>query len=67
MTIADYGPLATMDVPHFKLLPDSGNIREFLTAYAKSAGPHHNAVCFGDARARLRLAADLLGADYCEV
>ena len=67
MTIADYGPLATMDVPHFKLLPDSGNIREFLTAYAKSAGPHHNAVCFGDARTRLKIAADLLGADYVEI
>ena len=67
MTIADYGPLEAMDVPHFKLIPEARGVREFLTAYAKSAGPHHNAVCFGDARARLRLAADLLGADYCEV
>ena len=65
MTIADFGPLE-MEVPHFKLTP-AGDVRDFLTAYAKAGGPHHNAVCFGDARARLAFAADLLDADYCEV
>ena len=42
-------------------------MRDFLTAYAKAGGPHHNAVCFGDARRRLRLAARMLGADYVEI
>ena len=67
MTIPDFGPLATFDVPHFKLVPDSGNVRDFLTAYAKCGGPHHNAVCFGDARHRLALTAELIGADYLEI
>ena len=66
MTVDDFGPLPTLFVPHSKLKP-AGDVRQFLTAYAKAGGPHHNAVCFGDARRRLRLAAALLGADYCEV
>jgi L-arabinose isomerase len=65
-TIEDFGPLESMFVPHFKLRL-SGDVRQFLTDYAKAGGPHHNAVCFGDARRRLRLAADLLGAEYCEI
>jgi L-arabinose isomerase len=65
-TIEDFGPLASMCVPHFKLRL-AGDVRQFLTAYARAGGPHHNAVCFGDARRRLRLLADLLGADYCEL
>ena len=52
--------------PHFKLRP-RGDVRDFLTAYAKAGGPHHNAVCFGDARPRIMAAARLLKADYCEV
>jgi len=67
MTIPDYGPLAQMDVPHFKLIPEAGDVRDFLTAYAKAGGPHHNAVCFGDGRPRLALAAGLLDAEYSEV
>jgi L-arabinose isomerase len=67
MTIADFGPLASMDVPHFKLVPDSREVREFLTAYAQAGGPHHNAVCFDDARTRLTIAADLLDVDYVEI
>ncbi len=65
MTIPDFGPLE-IEVPHFKLQP-SCDVRDFLTAYAKAGGPHHNAVCFGDARGRLKMAANLLGAEYCEV
>lgn len=64
--IGDYGPLPGFCVPHFKLHPD-GDVRGFLTEYANAGGPHHNAVCFGDARRRLRLAARLLGADYVEL
>ena len=67
MTIADFGPLANMDVPHFKLVPDRREVREFLTAYAQAGGPHHNAVCFDDARTRLTIAADLLDVDYVEI
>jgi L-arabinose isomerase len=66
MHIADFGPLPTLHEPHFRLVP-GGDVREFLTAYAVAGGPHHCAVCFGDARARLRAAARLLDADYCEV
>lgn len=60
-------PALDLPAPHFKLEPDGGDIRDWLTAYATSAGPHHNAVCFGDGRPRLRLAAHLLDAEYCEV
>ncbi len=67
MNIDDFGPLPTMQVPHFKLIPLSSDIRDWLTAYAKAAGPHHNAVCFGDARKRIRAVADLLDVEYCEV
>ena len=66
MTIADFGPLPTLSSPHCKLTP-SRDVRDFLTAYASAGGPHHNAVCFGDARERLKIAARLLDADYCEV
>jgi len=65
-TILDYGPLPDFCVPHFKLRP-AGEVRTFLTAYATAGGPHHNAVCFGDARRRLRLAAGFLDADYIEL
>ena len=65
--LEDYGPLPGFCVPHSKLKPASGDVRQFLTAYASAGGPHHNAVMFGDARPRLRFAADLLGADYYEV
>jgi len=44
-----------------------GNVRDFLTAYAQAGGPHHCAVCFGDARAKLKAAAAMLDADYREV
>lgn len=61
-------------MPHCKLIPAGGacgtqderDVRESLTAYACAGGPHHNAVCFGDARTRLAAAARLLDADYCE-
>jgi hypothetical protein len=56
-----------MPVPHFKIVPAEGDVRDWLTAYAKLGGPHHNAICFGDATNRVRAAAELLNADYCEV
>ncbi len=64
--ILDFGPLDSMQAPHSKFAPE-GDVRDFLTAYALAGGPHHCAVCFGDARRRIRMAADLLGADYREV
>ncbi len=66
MDVPDWGPLDGMAVPHFKLEPE-GDVREFLTGYATAGGPHHCAVCFGDARARIHTAAHLLDADYVEV
>jgi L-arabinose isomerase len=65
--IADFGPLPDMAVPHFKILPRQRDVRDWLTAYASSGGPHHNAICFGDATGRVRIVADLLDADYIEV
>jgi L-arabinose isomerase len=66
ITIEDYGPLPDFCVPHFKVRPQ-GDVRRFLTDYANAGGPHHNAVCFGDARRRLQFAAQILGADYREM
>jgi L-arabinose isomerase len=63
--IEDYGPL-DMPVPHFKLRPPH-DVGDWLSAYAKAGGPHHNAVCFGDARPIVRAAAELLGAEYFEI
>ena len=65
--IVDFGPLAGMPVPHCKIVPAEGDVRDWLTTYAKLGGPHHNAICFGDATKRVRAAAGLLNADYCEV
>jgi L-arabinose isomerase len=67
MAIEDFGPLPGFCVPHFKLKPASGDVRHFLTAYAKAGGPHHNGVLLGEARRRLQLAASIIGADYLEV
>lgn len=64
--ILDFGPLPDFCVPHFKIRP-ACDVRKFLTGYAQAGGPHHNAIVFGDARSRLRLAAELIPADYQEV
>ena len=66
VTIEDFGPLPNFCVPHFKIRPQVG-VREFLTRYAMAGGPHHNAVCFGDACRRLRMASELIGADFVEI
>ncbi|MFB3892157.1 MAG: hypothetical protein ACE15C_09060 [Phycisphaerae bacterium] len=60
--IEDYGPL-DMDVPHFKMKVGD-DVRRFLTAYAKAGGPHHCAVCFGEASRRIRDLAEILGGEY---
>jgi L-arabinose isomerase len=66
VAVLDFGPVDDLASPHSKIAPQS-DVRDFLTAYARAGGPHHLAVCFGDARRRLRLASKLLEADYCEV
>jgi L-arabinose isomerase len=66
MEIQDFGPLPALPVPHCKV-KNHTDVRAWLTAYARAGGPHHHALCFGDARPRLKLAAALLDADYCEV
>ena len=66
MEIEDFGPLPGMPVPHCKVV-NRADVRNWLTAYARAGGPHHHAICFGDARPRLKLTAALLDADYCEV
>ena len=67
MRIEDFGPLQNMQAPHFKLAPENADIRDWLTAYATAAGPHHNAVCFGDAMGRIRATAELIDVDYYEL
>ncbi len=64
--IEDFGPLPDLPVPHCKVATPA-DVREWLTAYAQAGGPHHHAICFGDARPRLKLTAALLDADYREV
>jgi L-arabinose isomerase len=66
VTIEDFGPLPSLCVPHFKIKPVM-DVRAFLTAYATAGGPHHNVICLGDARRRLRMASKMMGADYCEL
>lgn len=66
MIIEDFGPLSGFCVPHFKVKP-AGDVRKFLTDYANAGGPHHNTVSFGDARRRLRMAAKVIGMEYCEI
>jgi L-arabinose isomerase len=65
--IADFGPLPALSVPHAKLVIPHADVRDWLGCYARAGGPHHHALCFGDARRRIRFAAELLEADYCEV
>jgi L-arabinose isomerase len=67
VSVLDFPPVAGLPSPTCKVSPLGGNVREFLTGYAKAGGPHHSAICFGDARARLKLAAGMMGAEYCEV
>ena len=67
MIIDDFGPLPSLDAPHARLLPAKGDVRDFLTAYAKAGGPHHAALCFGDASQRLRYLAGMMNIDYVGV
>lgn len=66
MEIQTFGLLADLPVPHC-IVKNHQDVRSWLSAYAMAGGPHHHAICFGDARPRLKIAADLLDADYCEV
>ena len=45
----------------------NGDVRDWLTAYAKAGGPHHNALCFGDATARLQLRRSTAGCGLLRV
>lgn len=65
-TIEDFGPLPQLAVPHFKFRPDA-SVRDFLARYVELGGPHHNAVCFGDASEKLRAFADAAGLDIEEI
>lgn len=66
VTIEDFGPCPNAEVPHAKVRP-MGNVRDFLTAYAKAGGPHHLAICLNDACELLAVVAELLNADYVEI
>ncbi|MBI5723902.1 MAG: hypothetical protein HZA50_08095 [Planctomycetes bacterium] len=65
--IVPFEPRPTLAVPQFKILPAPGDVRGWLTRYAKAGGPHHNAVCLGDAREQLLAVARLVGAELVEV
>lgn len=64
--IEDFGPLPQLAVPHFKFRPDLP-VRDFLTRYVELGGPHHNAVCFGDATEKLRAFAEAADLDVEEI
>lgn len=64
--IEDFGPLPSLCVPHSKIKVLDG-VRQFLTAYAKAGGTHHNALCVGDVRCTLRILADLMNVEYVEL
>jgi len=64
--IEDYGPLPSLCSPHSKAKVP-GDVRQFLTDYAKAGGTHHNALFVGDARAKLRVLATLTNMDYVEL
>ncbi|MDZ7620251.1 MAG: L-fucose/L-arabinose isomerase family protein [Patescibacteria group bacterium] len=66
LRIEDFGPLPGMCVPHCRVIAHR-DVRDWLTAYAQLGGPHHHAVCFGDARNKIRLAARLINAEYHEI
>jgi L-arabinose isomerase len=66
MQIEEFGPLPALCVPHSKVKVN-GDVRQFLTDYAKAGGTHHNALLRGDARARLRILAELEDMDYVEI
>ena len=64
--IEDFPPLEDLAVPHTKISP-LGDVREFLTDYALAGGPHHLAVCFGDAGDRLDILSRMIDAEFYEV
>ena len=64
--VEDFGPLPQLAVPHFKFRPDIP-VRDFLTRYVELGGPHHNAVCFGDALRKLEAFAEAAGLDIEEI
>ena len=63
MRVVDGEVFSGLAAPHFKIAPE-GDVREWLTAYAKAGGPHHNAICFGDATERIAAAARILDAEH---
>lgn len=65
LEIEDYPPLPDFYVPHFKA--SVGDVRAFLTRYALEGGTHHNAVFFGDVRAKLRRLSGLIGAEFVDI
>lgn len=66
MDFPDFGPLAQAETPQAKIVPRC-DVRDWLTAYATAGGPHHLAVCYGDATAQLKLLAHLIGAEFVQI
>jgi L-arabinose isomerase len=64
--VVDFGPLPQAETPQTKVAV-AGDVRDWLTAYASAGGPHHMALCFGDACAELKLLAHFLGSDFVPV
>jgi L-arabinose isomerase len=61
--VADFGPLPQADTPQTKVVVRQ-DVRDWLNAYGSAGGPHHMAMCFGDACGQLKVLAHLLGADF---
>jgi len=66
MEVPDAEPFAQAETPQSLIRP-AGDVRRWLTAYAQAGGPHHLALCRGDARALLRLWAHLAGITPIEI
>ncbi len=66
MEFPETPPFPDAETPQALIRP-RGNVRDWLTDYAKAGGPHHLAVAQGDARGDLRALAGWIGADYSEI
>lgn len=66
MEFPDTPPFSDAETPQALIRP-RGDVRAWLTDYARAGGPHHLAVAHGDARGLIRALAGWLDADYTEI
>jgi L-arabinose isomerase len=65
VTVDDTGLAPALpDIPHFWVIPPSGDLARFLERYSLAGGTHHLALTPGVRTAALRPLADVLGCDF---